>query len=293
MLRNHLERAGLRTDPDFDGVWIGSEIAIELDSSSDSDLVSAEPDDATRRIDMLDAAHNNPLRVKPDDPLTKAITIMTINDFSQLPVMPTERRVEGVISWKSIGSERAHGREPQWVRECMEDAQIISTDTPLLASISRIVDYGYVLVCDNANVVTGIVTASDLSKQFETLAGPFLLIGEIEGHLRNLVHQRLTIEEMKTQSIAGNDGREINGLADLTLGEYCRVIENQGYWDRLGLRIDRREFVKTLNRVREIRNDVMHFDPEGISGGSLATLQNFARFLDEIGKHRSLREGPA
>ena len=173
----------------------------------------------------------------------------------------------------------------------MEDAQIIGTDTPLFASISRIVNYGYVLVHDKTNVVTGIVTASDLSKQFKTLAGPFLLIGEIEGHLRNLVHQRLTIDEMKTESLAGNDGREINGLADLTLGEYCRLIENQEYWDRLDLRIDRREFIKTVNLVREIRNDVMHFNPEGMSGESFASLHNFARFLEEIGKHRSVRDG--
>ena len=156
MIRNHLEKTELLTDPDFNGVWIGSEIAIELESSSNSDLLGTEPDDATCRIDMLDAAHNNPLRVKPDDPVTKAITIMTISDFSQLPVMATERRVEGVISWKSIGSQRALGQEPQWVRECMEDAQIIGTDTPLVASIGRIVDYGYVLVDRNVHSCTDV-----------------------------------------------------------------------------------------------------------------------------------------
>ena len=45
-----------------------------------------------------------------------------------------------------------------------------------------------VLVRNGDRIVTGIVTATDLSGLFRQLAGPFLFIGEIEGHLRNLIH---------------------------------------------------------------------------------------------------------
>ncbi len=65
----------------------------------------------------------------------------------------------------------------------------------------------------------------------------------------------------------------------MTLGEYIRLLENPARWDKLGVPIDRKTFVAELERVREIRNDVMHFDPDPVAPEDLAVLQKFARFL--------------
>jgi hypothetical protein len=46
-------------------------------------------------------------------------------------------------------------------------------------------------------------------------------------------------------------------------------------------RADDREF-GILKRVVRIRNDVMHFDPDGISPEELHTLREFARFLGDL-----------
>jgi len=51
---------------------------------------------------------------------------------------------------------------------------------------------------------------------------------------------------------------------DLTFGEYIRLLERNDSWSKLGLRIDRKLFIGNLDKVRQIRNDVMHFDPDGI-----------------------------
>jgi hypothetical protein len=48
------------------------------------------------------------------------------------------------------------------------------------------------------------------------------------------------------------------------------------------LEIDRVEFVKRLHEVREIRNDVMHFDPDGLDEGDLKNLREFAQFLKRL-----------
>jgi hypothetical protein len=46
--------------------------------------------------------------------------------------------------------------------------------------------------------------------------------------------------------------------------------------------IDRKTFTDELKRVGRIRNDVMHFDPDGVAPEDLAILRKFARFLGDL-----------
>ena len=134
------------------------------------------------------------------------------------------------------------------------------------------------------NKINGIVTASDLSNQFAQLAGPFLLSGQIEGHLRNLVHGKFSVKEMEQECITaeGGSGRSITGAADLTLGDYYRLLSKPERWDKIKLRVDRKEFLKQLDSVRTIRNSVMHFSPDGLSEEELHALRDAAVFLDSL-----------
>ena len=129
--------------------------------------------------------------------------------------------------------------------------------------------------------ITGIVTATDLSLQFMQLAGPFLFVGEIEGHLRHLIHGKFTLEQLRAASTPEESGG-IEGSGDLTLGGYCRLLENKDNWGSLGLNIDRAEFVKHLDEVRRIRNDVMHFNPDGLSDDETKKLRDIARFFENL-----------
>ena len=279
-IRNALEKLELRTNPDFEGVYMGSTIAIEFHSEATDSASPPEPDSATHRIGMLEAANKRPVSVNPEDPLEKATTIMRIHDYSRLPVMIGEREVKGVISWQSIGRSLSLGQKCEYVRHCMDLAREISFNTPLFNVIGGIAEHGYVLVRGEDKVITGIVTSGDISNQFMQLAGPFLLIGEIEGHLRRLAHGKFTVEEMQNASPEGQGN--INGLADLTLGGYCRILQNPEHWGRLNLNIDRKEFVKHLESVRKIRNDIMHFNPDGLSDEDINTLKASARFLANL-----------
>lgn len=280
-IRNALEKLDLRTNPDFEGVYMGSTIAIEFHSDVTDSASPPEPDSATHRIGMLEAANKRPVSVNPDDPLEKATTIMRIHDYSRLPVMVGEREVKGVISWQSIGRSLSLGQQKcEYVRHCMDPAREISFNTPLFNVIGGIAEHGYVLVRGEDKVITGIVTSGDISNQFMQLAGPFLLIGEIEGHLRRLAHGKFQVEEMQNASPEGQGN--INGLADLTLGGYCRILENPEHWGRLNLNIDRKEFVKHLDSVRKIRNDIMHFNPDGLSDEDINTLKASTRFLANL-----------
>jgi CBS domain-containing protein len=194
-----------------DIVLEGTPSAVEqAEEQSSLAPTSAEPDapgqakaiegssieDPTFRIGSLPAANRKLIVVNQNDSLTKAITLMLQHDFSQLPVMQGEREVKGVITWKSIGSKQALGHNCEQVADCREDARIVDSNRTLFDAISTIVVYGYVLVRDQRDRrITGIVTASDLSLQFQILAEPFLLLREIELHVRRLLGNKLSASD--------------------------------------------------------------------------------------------------
>ena len=239
-------------------------------------------DDPIYRIIRLAASTRKPLSVSPETKLEEAITHMLTNDFSQLPVMTSERDVKGIITWVSIGSRLAMGKHCSVAREFMEQHHEIRSDATLISAIGIIAEQQYVLVRGHDQRITGIVTASDLSLQFQQLAEPFLLLGEIENHLRQVISQRFTPTELKSAKDPADSKRVVTSVADLTYGEYKRLLENPERWDKLNITVDRKTCMEKLENVRRIRNDVMHFDPDGIPEKDLQAIREFARFLQRL-----------
>src|SRR5205807_6075990 len=87
--------------------------------------------DPTSRISKLAAANRPVVSVGPDSTLQEAVTVMLSRDFSQLPVMTSDREVKGVISWASIGSRLGLGRQGSIVRELMDEHDEIRADSSL------------------------------------------------------------------------------------------------------------------------------------------------------------------
>lgn len=302
-IRGQLEEQGLRTVPDFESAYLGAEIQFELDlpqppsemtnepveantdsvlDHSEAQISSDKFDDPTYRISKLAAANRTPIYVGPDATLAEAVTLMMVNDFSQLPVMTNERSVKGAISWKTIGSKLALGKAPKWVRDVMNPHPEISSEASLFTAIRVIVEHDFALVRSADQKISGIITTSDLSLQFEQLSEPFLLLGEIENHIRKMLGSKLTQADMAAVKDPADDERSVQAVSDLTFGEYQRLIENPTNWSQFNLNLDRSVFVKQLDKVRIIRNDVMHFDPDGIEESALEVLRDFARFLRDL-----------
>jgi len=284
-VRGALKRHGLATTPDFEYTWLDGPVSFTTAPAGDAQAVrqpGTATADPTFRIGRLDAANKTPLFVKPDASLAQAVTVMLTNDFSQLPVMTGPRELKGMVSWKTIGSRLALKRPCVNVRDAMEPAQVVSVDESLFDAIAKIASHDYVLVQASDKTYAGIVTASDFNFQFQALAEPFLLIGEIENGLRRILHQKFSLKELEEAKAPGDDGRTIESPSDLTLGEYVRLIEPEKRWKKLKIEIDRVEFLLRLNRVREVRNDVMHFDPDGLNPEDLVFLREFAQFLRRL-----------
>jgi hypothetical protein len=207
---------------------------------------------------------------------------MLQNDFSQLPVMIGERDVKGIVSWKSIGCRLALKRTCEKVRDCLGEHESISADRSIFDAIPIIVEHDCVLVRDPQKKITGIVTAADISTQFEQLAGPFLVLGEIENQIRMLLTGRLSLSDLAAAKDATDTERVIKDVSDLTFGEYVRLLSKPEIWEKMDLPIDRRAFTTKLDKVRGIRNDVMHFDPDGIGDNETKELHEFAKLLRQL-----------
>lgn len=309
-IRKALKSLGLATFPDFQHEYIDGEIAFmprdaaaareeELkrtestepaaetteataeDATGDSGTVATDP---TYRVGKLEAANKPPVCVAPNDGLRKAITLMLQHDFSQLPVMGGEyvTHVKGMVTWQAIGSRCVLGKEPTEVRNCMEKPEIVSSEASMLDVASRLAHRQAVLVHNREQKICGIVTAYDLAEQFRELGQPFLMLGEIENHIRSFLDGPFSPDELAAGCDPGDGTREVEGVEDLTFGEYLRLLETPDNWQRIRLKLDRAEFVRRLDEVRRIRNDVMHFDPDGIAEEDLVTLQQTCKFLREL-----------
>ena len=290
-INNVLDELELETVPNFTTMWLDAPITIRLDSTKYPEATPSELADATQRIgsmptaDLTKDGKSSLVSVPPDDLLKNATTIMQLKDFSQLPVMPNNNRrdVKGIVSWKSIGVKQANKGKCDLVQDCMETpAQILPVTTPLVEAMGVVTKYGYVLVRNSKNEISGIVTASDLATQFETSAVPFILTGEIEGHLRRLIHGKFTVAQLRETAGATQGGKPIEGASDLTLAGYHSLLGKAEHWERLGLNVDQHAFRAHLDEVRDIRNNLMHFNPEGPLPEDIAKLQNLAHFFEEL-----------
>src|ERR1019366_2775504 len=71
-------------------------------------------------------------------------------------------------------------------------------------------------------------------------------------------------------------------ISDLSFGEYVRLLQRPQVWQRLSLNIDQASLTVQLEEVRQIRNDVMHFDPDPMTTKQLDALKNAAKFMQQL-----------
>lgn len=270
---------GLTTDPDFTSVGLDQTIKlVGADGGSGQAPPITEP--ATLRVGNLPSATGGIESVTANDSLLTAQTKMWTNDYSQLAVLNGTRNLKGAISWESIA--RARLRKPKAeLKDCVVDAVEVKVDTPLLEAIRIVASSEFVFVRESDNTVSGIVTTMDLSDQFSALAGPFLVLGEIERLLRIPLDRNFTIDEL-TEAVDPDDGRTILGSHSLSLGEIQRVLEQPENWDRLGWPADRKVFVNALDDIRKTRNEIMHFNPDPLEPGRIYSLEAFLRMVREL-----------
>lgn len=311
LIRATLAGFDLETRPDFDSVHVDALVALVRIERVDEGVVNpleSQPGagSAPGKVEQPSSAQTSALSatfrigtlVKPDRAVTsiapqktlrEAMSLMLCERVSHLPVMANERSVKGIVRWKDVGRFMlldASADLDKTVERVMVQAVVVPMDMPFLAAVSDIIEHGCVLVTDVQNRVAGIVTTKDLGRQLQHLAAPFVTLGEIERGLRLLVEQGdFTPEEIRSFAQDPGDPRAIESVADLTLGQLERLLQREEAWKRLEIPLGKRAFVDRLDAVRQIRNGVMHFDPDSPSERERRELQKFLDLMYEIRRH--------
>ena len=306
-IEEQLRAAGLTTEPPFSEAYLNAPLvfklmasigvtgtiqldgvtaagSIELDPLTDQ--LSSVAVRLTPRLGQLAAANRSPVCVSPDASLLEATTLMIQHGYSQLPLIQGTREVRGLLSWTSLGTATQLGAETKTAKDAAsKDVHILAASIPLIDATPLIIANEVVLVKAADGTIQGIVTTTDLAQEFQALTEPFILLSEIENLIRAICSNRYVLEELRT--VRDNNNRPIESLADFTFGEYVRLLENATRWEKSGIKLERRAFIKALDEVREIRNDVMHFDPEPLDDKQLVALRKFRSMLQQVHDHRA------
>lgn len=277
-VRAGLRTHGLTTEPDFSTGHIDSRVKI-IPMRKGASGTTDESRGAMEflQVDSLRSARQPVSRVTPDDAIAQAMTMMAIHDYSQLAATVGERDIKGAISWESIG-RATQFRAPNFVREALSEVKTVAGSDELLPHLRSIAENGFVFVTGPDRCLTGIVTAADITDEFGELAEPFFLLGAIERRLRECIRRgKFSAEEIK--EVITDPSKSIQQIDDLSLGEIILIMQPSRNWDRLGSSLDRKVFLERMDRVREIRNALMHFSPDPPSSEDILMLRNTAALL--------------
>ena len=279
---NFLEENQLEVSPNYTDTWIDGEIEIRHKKIAETKI----PKDPIKRVRVLEAANRLPKYVDNNDSLKKAITLMQMNKYSQLPVTNNgERAIIGYISWETISEAWANGIKSDKVKDYVKDEiQKIKPDMPLLDAIKIIYEYDFAVVVGKDKSLQGIITTADISSEFLSNTKPFLLLEEIEKSIRVLLNGTFLLDDIK--KICVNTEKDITSIDDLSFGDYKRIIENPDLWDKLNINADKKLLTERLDEIRIIRNEIMHFAPDSIDKKSIVVLNDTSKYLANLIKYK-------
>lgn len=281
-LANH----GLVTSPSFRAVTLDTTVSLTTPPDETETPTPTEPKDDDQPVvedeggDLnvrLTVGNLTPLcgvaHVGNHSTIDEAITMMDLNDYSQLAVVNGPRNLRGAVTWRSI-AQAAYQNPDANVADATILAEAVSYDRDLFEILPTLRQRQFVFVLDESRAIKGIVTTADVAQRFGEMATPFFQLGEVDQTLRWVVARTFdiqTVNQLCDRTFASYD--------QLSMGDYLRVLENKEAWEILGWRLDRAYFISWLEEIRHIRNKVMHFHPDPLPEDAVVKLRSFNGLL--------------
>lgn len=265
--------------PESDADAIVQLVTASSDEPPDiSEVEPSDPDDIERldrglTLGNLPSALGGVESVAPDATFEKAITLMLLNDYSQLAVLGGKDSLRGAVTWKSIAQVR-HSKQSARLADAIIPAGDFRYDKELIDVLPTLEVADFVFVRDQKNAVAGIVTTAAVVHAYGELATPFFLIGELDQLLRQVISGRFELEEIKSMCV-----RPPKSFDDLAFGDYQGVLGNDASWAKLSWPLDHKSFINRLDELRQLRNDIMHFNTRDLPAEAVGKLRNFIKLL--------------
>lgn len=222
-------------------------------------------------VERLIENKGQPLCVRPDDTIETALGLMIKSDFSQLPIVDERGCLQGVISDQSIMRAYFHtggsvGLLGLPVDHCLVAPAVVGREADIFKVIELLEEQYAVLVVENRQPLA-IITYYDINRFFRDLSEGLIFIEDIELTLRQAI-ETVYADEGKykaalTRAMGSNKGvtrDEERKLSELTLWEISNLIANKTNWeDFRHLFASRELFMRYMDNIREIRNQLVHF----------------------------------
>lgn len=281
-----LAERGISTKPSFTAARMDSLVelvpaAAEPDASDEAEspesAESPELDDLPVKwlVSGLLPTESSLESVRVNSPLSVATTLMLGKDYSQLAVVDDEGHYAGAVSWESIGRAQLSNADAT-LRDATMQVRVVDHDDDLFNQIDEIYQRGFVLVRgEDRRTLVGIVTTNDLARQFGTLARPFSLVEEAELRLR-----RHTKRSLPEEVIARHAPRWASGTP--TFGTYGQIFKELETFQQLGWPLDHATFLDLLRKVKNIRNELMHFSQDTLPPQEMALIEGFVSMLRTV-----------
>ncbi|MEU5896343.1 CBS domain-containing protein [Streptomyces venezuelae] len=250
--------------------------------SADSDEEEGDEPIQGQTVGNLPSALRGVESVTSSAKFEEAFTKMRLNGYSQLPVLNGPRNLQGAVTWESIALARHSDSEAPFSRAIVQ-AHAVSYSDHLIDVLPYLEQFGFLLVKDQTNKIAGIITVADVAAEYGATARPFLLIGDLDRQLRRLISQGLDLQDVI--ALCDPDGlRNLSSFDQLSYGDYQQVLGNEQQWNKLGWPLDRKSFIKRLDELREVRNELMHFnDKDKVGDAAIPMLRNMIDLLREYG----------
>ncbi|MFF0035222.1 CBS domain-containing protein [Streptomyces mirabilis] len=274
-----------------------TDAGVDEEQEDESGLLPGALPQQSFRIGDLPCAHAGVDSITSASNLTEATYIMYTKNYSQIPVLEDQYTVVGVVTWRSVAKMYGTGVDPVLGNAIVEDPPIVHARDDFFAMLSTICEHGYVLVRAHNGRISGIVTATDITQRFDATAWPFFVVGEIELRLRKCLGAKMSEDAIR--GVQRND-KKTGKIADLTFGQYVMLLDGDQRnkhgqrleamcsaadqnWLALGWTgVNQVQFVHQLNRVRNIRNQIAHFDSEPLSQQRSEELRQFVGLLRQL-----------
>jgi predicted transcriptional regulator len=294
-LANH----GLITVPDFRTVTLDRAIRMELvperrehvrteSDAGGSPIVAPVEVNDEQNVDIgltlgnLLSNDTPLLSVSRSATIEEAITVMLINDYSQVAVLANPYTLHGAVSWESVAA--AKHRSPNATLNDAIDLRardrVYDYDRRLLDVLHILKQDEFIFVRDDERKIAGIITAADVVHKYDETATPFFLIGEIDQYLRQLIQNTFDEEAVRVACEAAK--QSFGSFGNMSMGQYQAVLDNPECWRQLGWRLERKPFIARLNEIRKLRNNVMHFNPDPVKPSDVEKLRIFRNLVADI-----------
>ncbi len=230
------------------------------------------------------AAPRGVISIKTPDEVSKAKAELIKHNISQLVVFSETNALVGIISWASIGKITP---TPEIVSECVVDISDVklSLDADFRDAIKIVKEYGAVVVVDELDKLVGLITGSDIAEQYQILAEPFVLLGDIEESLRLILLSQSS--EAKIIEFVMKDSkydRKVENIKRLTFWDLIYFLQNKEHWAEINCfrDISRKDFCGFLQDANTTRNEIFHFRKTKFDNSTLDTLKSVREQLLNI-----------